>query len=282
MKNSLAKLSLIGLIAYMALPMAAQAAGQLTARSVTPSTSLGAATGVTYTVKFKAGTAGNVGSVKFEVCDSPVESTACAGTGNSNGASLANAGLTGTFAGTNWSTPTWTKGSGGNAPTGPGASGTSVKFAASAQTSVATSDQATVTLTNVVNPTANNKEYYFRVTTYSDTAYGTEVDYGATALSTTQGVTVSGYMPESLVFCVGATVAADCSTIGGGTVDLGTFSPTATNTGASEMAASTNASSGYAITINGTTLASGGNQITACAANCAATTGTSQFGTNVV
>jgi hypothetical protein len=57
------------------------------------------------------------------------------------------------------------------------------------------------------------------------------------------------------------------------------------------MAASTNAGSGYAITINGTTMQSGINSIaamgtqtlnsTGCAPSCTSATGTSQFGANV-
>lgn len=285
-KNLITKIGLTGLLIYMAMPMMVDAAGSLSNRSANISTSAAAATGVTYTVKFNAGTAGNVGSVKFEICDSPLETVGCAGTGDSSGASLAAGGLTGGFAGTNWSTPTWTKG----AQTGPGASGTSVKFAASAQTSVSTSDQATVTLTNVVNPTASNKEFYLRITTYSDTGYVTEDDYGAVALDTANQITVSGTMPESLVFCVG-TSGTDCSNITGTSVNLGTFSPVGTNTGTSLMSASTNAAFGYAITVNGTTLTSGSNTIPAmgtqtlnsagCSPSCSSTTGVSQFGSNV-
>lgn len=49
------------------------------------------------------------------------------------------------------------------------------------------------------------------------------------------------------------------------------------------MAASTNAASGYAITINGATLTSGGNTITAITAGSGAVSddGTEQFGVNV-
>ncbi len=98
-------------------------------------------------------------------------------------------------------------------------------------------------------------------------------------------------MPESLVFCVG-TSGTDCTNITGTTVALGTFSPVGTNFATSLMSASTNAGFGYAITITGTTLASGANTIPAmgtqslnsagCSPSCSAgTPGVSQFGTNV-
>lgn len=288
-KRLLTKITIAGLAVSLLVPLTVQAA-TLTNRSATVSSSAGSASGVTYTLKFNAGTAGNVGSVQFEICDSPLETVPCAASAspgvNSNGASLAAGTLAGTFGGTNWSTPIWTRG----AQTGPGASGTSVRFSASAQTNVATSDQATVTLTNVVNPTGDNQKYYLRITTYSDTGWTTEVDFGGIALSTAQQITVSGTMPESLVFCVG-TSGTDCTNITGNSVDLGTFSPTSTNTGISLMSVSTNATSGYAITINGTTLTSGANTIAAmgaqslnsaaCLPSCTSTTGTSQFGSNV-
>jgi hypothetical protein len=74
-------------------------------------------------------------------------------------------------------------------------------------------------------------------------------------------------------------------------VNLGTFSPVATNSGTSVMQASTNAGFGYVITLIGTTLTSGANTIpamgtqslnsTGCAVSCTSATGTSLFGSNV-
>ncbi len=97
-------------------------------------------------------------------------------------------------------------------------------------------------------------------------------------------------MPESLVFCVG-TSGTDCGNITGSAVNLGTFSPVASSTGTSVMSASTNAGFGYVITLTGTTLTSGANNIPAmgtqtlnsagCSPSCTSGTGTSQFGTNV-
>lgn len=47
------------------------------------------------------------------------------------------------------------------------------------------------------------------------------------------------------------------------------------------MSAATNANSGYAITVNGVTLTSGANTITALASQTASTQGNSQFGINL-
>jgi hypothetical protein len=153
----------------------------------------------------------------------------------------------------------------------------------------------TIILNNVTNPNANNKQFYVRISTYSATNTSAPsypgTDYGAVAEATTQPITVSGVMPESLVFCVGTTWNTSCNDISGSSVDLGTFSPVATNKGSSVMSASTNAASGYVITINGTAMTSGANTIpsmgtqalnsSGCVVSCTSATGTSQFGSNV-
>jgi len=149
-----------------------------------------------------------------------------------------------------------------------------------------------VQLTNVTNPNTVNYEYYMRITTYANSNGTGQNEFGSMALSTASQITLTGNMPESLVFCVGITITTDCTSIGGGTtVDFGTFSPLSTSIGSSVMQASTNASSGYAITVNGTTMSSGANTIPAmgtqtqnsagCVVSCSSQTGVSQFGSNV-
>jgi hypothetical protein len=139
---------------------------------------------------------------------------------------------------------------------------------------------STVTFAGVTNPTTANYQFYVRMTTYSDVGATVQVDYGAVALSTAAQITVSGTMPESLVFCVG-TSGTNCGNITGTTIDLGTFSPSTTSIGSSVMSASTNAGSGYIVTVNGGTLTSGANSIAALASQTASTLGTAQFGLNV-
>ncbi len=138
------------------------------------------------------------------------------------------------------------------------------------------------TLSGVQNPTATNTPYYVRVTTYtgSDGVTG-PTDTGTVAVSTAQQVQLTGVTPEILVFCVGITIGADCTTVAGSTIDFGDFSPTATRSATSVMQAQTNAANGYAITVTGTTLSSGVNTIPGLAAQTASTLGTSQFGLNI-
>jgi hypothetical protein len=89
-------------------------------------------------------------------------------------------------------------------------------------------------------------------------------------------------MPESIIFCTGATVSINCTSATAGTISFNQlFSPADTATATSQMAASTNAATGYAITVNGPTLTSGANTIPGMSSQAAPTVGTSQFGMNL-
>src|SRR5665213_1051671 len=142
------------------------------------------------------------------------------------------------------------------------------------------------TLLGVTNPSATNTPFYVHITSYTGANLGgTAVDNGTVAASTANQITLTGTMPESLVFCAGATISLngggvpDCTTATSGAVSFNQlFSPTATATATSQMAASTNASTGYVITVNGPTLTSGGNTVTAMSSVGPSTKGISQFG----
>lgn len=143
----------------------------------------------------------------------------------------------------------------------------------------------------ITNPTTPNETFFVRMSTYATTdTSGASTDAGVVTASTAEPIDLTGIMPESLVFCTGATVGLDvatstvpdCSTATPGDVAFNElFSPTSTATATSQMAASTNAGDGYAITVNGTTLTSGSNTIAAMAAMGAGVRGTSQFGMNL-
>ncbi len=147
-----------------------------------------------------------------------------------------------------------------------------------------------VQLDTVTNPSTANLTFYVWISTWSGpTETGSVVDSGTVAAATANPIQLTGVMPESLVFCTGATVGEtggvpDCTTATPGTVSFTTlFSPTYTSTATSQMAASTNAGSGYAITVNGATLTNGAYTITAIGPTATAPVhGTSQFGMNLV
>jgi hypothetical protein len=77
----------------------------------------------------------------------------------------------------------------------------------------------------------------------------------------------------------------DCATATSGAISFNQlFSPTDTATTTSQMAASTNAGSGYVVTVNGSTLSSGSNTITGMTTNAGGDLGVrgiSQFGLNL-
>jgi hypothetical protein len=144
-------------------------------------------------------------------------------------------------------------------------------------------------LLSVTNPTTTNLSFYVRITTFTSTDATTgATDLGTVAASTATQITLTGTMPESLIFCTGATVTVngggipDCSTATPGSVSFNQlFSPADTATATSQMAASTNANNGYSITVAGTTLTSGSNTINALSSASAGTRGLSQFGMNL-
>ena len=136
--------------------------------------------------------------------------------------------------------------------------------------------------------TAPSCTFFVRISSYATTdTTGASTDTGTVTASVNEDIVLTGTMPESLVFCTGATVGTtssvpDCATATDGAISFNQlFSPTDTATATSQMAASTNAGSGYAITINGVTLTSGSNTITAMGSATTGVRGTSQFGTNL-
>lgn len=147
--------------------------------------------------------------------------------------------------------------------------------------------QVTLRLDTITNPSTVGT-FFVRITSYAtNNATGGVTDSGTVAATTNEPVVVEGTMPESLVFCTGATVSTtlgvpDCSTATAGNVIFDQlFSPTDTAMTTSQMAASTNAGSGYTISVNGPTLTSGSNTIAGMAAAATSNPGIAQFGLNL-
>jgi hypothetical protein len=138
------------------------------------------------------------------------------------------------------------------------------------------------------NVTAPSCTFFVRISTFAATnATGAAIDTGSVNAAVNEQIILTGTMPESLVFCTGAVVSTtlgvpDCSTATSGAISFNQlFSPTDTATATSQMAASTNAGSGYSVTVNGTTLTSGSNTVTAMGSATTGVRGTSQFGLNL-
>lgn len=141
---------------------------------------------------------------------------------------------------------------------------------------------------SVVNPGPQKGTFFVRVSTFNSIdGTGTAIDSGTVTASTAEPIILDGTMPESLVFCTGATISLtasvpDCSTATSGLITFNQlFSPTDTAIATSQMAASTNAGFGYIVTVNGPTMTSGSNTITGIATPAASLKGNSQFGLNL-
>ena len=147
-------------------------------------------------------------------------------------------------------------------------------------------DTAILQANSIVNPSPVNYTFFVRITTYVSTdATGSPVDSGTVAATTAEPIVLTGVMPESLIFCTGETVSVNCTSTTPGDIAFDQlFSPTDTSVASSQMAASTNAGSGYVITVNGPTLTSGSNTIPGWTTPTQAgtTRGISNWGMNLV
>lgn len=217
---------------------------------------------------FTIPTAGTLGSIKFEYCTVAVI-TACSGpTGlDASGATFGN--------------------ETGSAVTGfsMGAKTTNSVILTRTAAANAANDVAVLQVNNVINPTTANQTFFVRITTFTAAAGGgSAVDTGTVAASTASPIQLTGTMPESLIFCTGATVTTNCGATTPGSITFNQlFSPTDTATATSQMAASTNAGTGYVITVNGPTLTSGSATIPGWTSATAAGTsrGVSKWGMNL-
>ncbi len=242
------------LVSLAPIPALASTAGVLDTRSVTPSSSLPAATGVTLTSVFNIGQTANVGTIKFEICDSPLAAVSCVNSGNSTGESFTSGPATTTgCTGTN--AASFVLGVSGQASTA------NTLYMTRTSASATAGNTWTCTINAAKNPTTTNVQYYMKITTYNEgtgVAPTTVRDFGGIAMATTQQISVTANVQENLVFCVGTSGATSgtpetCGTFTGSTV---TLSPNpmangAASTGIAKMTAATNGLNGYNITYNG-------------------------------
>lgn len=237
---------------------------------------------------FTLPTAGNVGSIKFLYCTTASNTTADYGSNSC----VAPTGMTVTGAtlGTQTGATGFSSTFGGTYSNNDAGAVSRVNgfYISRTPASIGANTAVTFVVQNVTNPTTVSNDsssagtFFVRISSYaSNNATGTPVDSGTVAASTANQLQLQGVMPESLVFCTGQTVNATCTSVTTGTISFNQlFSAGSTATATSQMAASTNALSGYIITVNGLTLSSGGNTITAMAGG-ASSTNSSQFGMNL-
>lgn len=262
-------LSVLSLL-VASVPLLPATAAPLTPRALTLSSSAPSPATATYTFTFTPPSSTNIKSVNIDLCDSASGTCSPAGTGVPAGLTSTSA-TTGTVSGI---------GSGGSW-TGTFTTNGRLRIANASNTGSPTS--VSIAINSITNPTAANSTFWARITTYSDAAWTTPIDTGTVAASTANQITVSASVDESLTFCTGATGITNSSCAGatGTSVNLGTLTTSSTGNGTSQIGVSTNSGSGYAITVNGTTLTSGGNTVAALASQTASTQNTAQFGINL-
>lgn len=242
-------------------------AALLDQRSVTLST---AEPGVSHTevVQFLVKSSSNLGSISFEYCDnSPLPQIACTAP---PGFSLASAVLSAQTGNTGFAIDVLDSTANRLVLTRPSSPGSTVLTA--------------FTLTNVMQSSLQNSTLYLRVATYASTdGTGALTDNGSMAFATqtAAGFRVGAYVPPFLIFCVGVTVAPQCTSATGLLLSFGELSTSSTKTATSQFSGATNDPTGYSVFINGHTMTAGNQAIPALSSNAPSAVGTSQFGINL-
>jgi hypothetical protein len=239
-------------------------AAQLTDRSLEVSTAVPSAT-ATHTFQFTFATASSTGSLAFEYCDSPVFAYVCnapAGIDVTAASISSQSGNTG-FSIDNINT-------------------TSNRLVLTRPAAVAGTVSSQYAIANITNPSTAGQSVYVRITTYVSTdGSGSFTDNGAVAFAVAEPLNVGASVPPFLQICVAITVAPDCSTTSGDRIDLGTLSSNNVKAGTSQFAVGTNSISGYTVFVQGTTMTSGNNTITALSSPTPSFPGNNQFGINL-
>ena len=215
--------------------------------------------------QFTYATASTIGSLSFEYCDnSPLFADSC---NAPTGLNAASATLTSQSGNAGFSFDT--------------VNTTANKIVLTRVPTGALAIASTYNFGNVINPSATGT-VFVRISTYSTAnASGLPTDIGAVAFAILQPFNINTFVPPYLRLCVAITVAPDCSTATGDSIDLGLLTPTAAKTGQSQFSAGTNSITGYAVYSLGTTMTSGNNIITALASPSPSLPGNSQFGINL-
>lgn len=231
-------------------------AGTFTSRSVTISDSRASATSVSYAYAFTTTATTSIKQIDFKFCTQAGawSDTCTAPTGlSTSGTTRSSDNLAGS----------------GRTDSQPAAN----SFRTVVTTPSTQSTQAvTFTIAGMTNPSTTNTTFYARIITWSDTG-STEIDSGTTAFATltTTSVAVSATVLENFSFALagvnsGGTVnsATTDITTTASTIPFGTLATADPNIGAHDVTITTNAGSGYAVTVKATAdppLTSGSNNI---------------------
>lgn len=238
-------------------------AANLTNRSILLG-SVTASANTDHKFQFNITTAGPLGSMAFEYCDSPLFDVPCVAPSGLNAAGatiLSQTGQTGFSIHPNT---------------------VSNRIVITRPAALASAGTVSYDFGNIVNPDTPNSTTYVRISTYSNIdATGVYVDYGAAAFSINPSLGVNVFVPPYLTFCAGVTVSLKCQSASGVTIDLGDFSASRTSFATTQFAGATNDDTGYSVSVLGTTMTSGNNTIARIASKSPSRPGTEQFGINL-
>lgn len=260
--KGLALLITVALVLFIMTPRYV-AAAELANRSVRLSSSQPLAV-ANHIFSFTTLTAGTVGSIQFEYCQSPIFSVPCV---QPTGLSASSASLT------NQS----------------GITGFSIHPSSDANTVVLTKTPGATaalpvsyTLGGIVNPNDISVTSFVRISVYpSDDATGGYSDNGSVAFQVVSGLGTQAYVPPYLTFCAAVSVALGCGNVDGSFIDLGELSSASTRTATTQFSGATNDFTGYTVFLLGTTMTSGNNIVNPMATPQGNATGVAQFGINL-
>jgi hypothetical protein len=102
-------------------------------------------------------------------------------------------------------------------------------------------------------------------------------------MSINDAIQITTTVPPYLLFCSGVTIGGfDCAAASGDYINFGNLASSSTGSAQSQLLTATNAGSGFAITVNGSTMTSGNNIIDGMNTRDVSRPGVSQFGINLV
>lgn len=221
------------------LPQKANAA-QLTSRSLSITSGVPGGTSVKYSYTFTyVSSASAIQSIKFVACSTAIgtygraSSPSLSGCTVPTGININQGSQDGSLTGSWTNTTSFTRDAAGAGNCDPAAAGASNNVLCVKRTQAAAESAASKTITwnTQTNPSTANSSFYIGVYLYSDTGWATPTDSGTVASAVVQTLTVNAAVAEVLNFCIGSTtvddattsIASDCGTVGGTSVNLGTL-----------------------------------------------------------
>jgi len=150
--------------------------------------------------------------------------------------------------------------------------------------SVPTLGAVSYAFNNLTNASMTGSEYV-RIQTFSSIIPNSAdvIEHGGLAYALDNQILVNAEVPPFLYFCSAVVIPQfNCDRSSGSNIDFGNFSPQQTSTATSQLLVGTNGQNGYTISVYGSGLVSGINQIPNLFPANVSRLGVSQFGLNLV